>query len=162
MQFFSENLLVRCSAGKHRVSRAGGFARSRCWHWKVPAVPCGVAQQGPPHLRICCFPWSLYSFLPEGTDVLSPECPSVLPCTVGLGDPEGFPGDGLVQQLWDLLWQVQEGHFASLRSFQILSRTRGLFRLPDSVSSPSVLFQLPKCLYSSKIDFSPAKFLTTL
>lgn len=52
---------------------------------------------------------------------------------------------GLVQQLWDLLWQVQEGHFTSLRSFQILSRTRGLSRLSVSVCSPS-LFQLPKCL----------------
>lgn len=139
------------------MSRAGGFPRSRCWHMEGPhcplmpgTVPCGVF-----HVFLCILSsLKAQMFFPQ-------TAPTFPLCICGLGDPEGFPGDGSVQQLWELLWQVQEGHFASLSSFQILSRTRDLFGLSDCVYSPS-LSQLPECLYNSKIDYSPAKLLTTL
>lgn len=143
-------------AGKHRVSRAGGSTRS----WQVPTVPWAW------HCPLCCGNaefavfYSLCILSPLKAQMFFPQSVPTSPLSIyGLGDQRDSLG---------MVWcsspgtcsQVQEGHFASLRSFQILSRTKGLVRLSACVYPPSQ-FQLPKCLYNSKIDFSPAKLPTT-
>lgn len=132
-----------------------GVALSPCvalspgfWHcplvWHSPTSQTLLFSHG-----LCILsPLKVQMFFPQSV-------PTSSLCIYGLADPQGFPGGGLVQHFGIL-------HFASLRSFQILSRISRFSLDFQTVFILPLCFNYLSVCIIQRLILSPANLPTTL